>query len=88
MYKTVTLQDFINEFENMGRGEQFSLPALEALYNYLEDIYGPYELDVIELCCEFVEGSIEEALKEHNVEDVDDLDYIWQDGDNVLMYNN
>ena len=48
-------QEFAGEFERMGRGNQFSWIALEALFNWLDDGYVPYELDVIGLCCEFAE---------------------------------
>jgi len=55
MKKTISLEDFRDEFFNHGRGNQFSWNGLEALYNYLEEINSNYELDVIGLCCEFTE---------------------------------
>jgi len=47
-------QEFAGEFERMGRGNQFSWIALEALFNWLDE-FALYELDVIGLCCEFAE---------------------------------
>ena len=59
MHTTVTYAMFADAFRHMGRENQFSREALEALFNYLED-YEPdtgedLDLDVIGLCCEFTE---------------------------------
>jgi len=54
MYKTLTKSDFRDAFVRMGRKNNFSYDGLSALYDYLEEIqYG--ELDVIDLCCNFIE---------------------------------
>jgi len=56
IYKTIdTFCQFSDEFHRCGRGKQFSYEALEALYEYLEDLGEDYELDVVGLCCEFGE---------------------------------
>lgn len=56
MKQTINFHDFVDAFNRMGRSEQFSYSALKALFEYLEDIFdGDYELDVIALCCEWVE---------------------------------
>tara|TARA_R110000744_G_scaffold109286_1_gene206607 strand:+ start:231 stop:545 length:315 start_codon:yes stop_codon:yes gene_type:complete len=65
MIDTVNKYEFIDAFNKMGRGEQFSHFGLIALFDYLEmledDIGEPIELDVIAICCEYSEyGDLED----------------------------
>lgn len=53
--KTFDLYDFMREFERYDRGDRFSSEALEELYNYYDEFGEPYELDVIEICCNWTE---------------------------------
>lgn len=59
MYITVDSSMFIDAFRRMGRENQFSSEAMEALFehieNYEQETGAPLELDVIALCCEFAE---------------------------------
>ena len=59
MHITVTSAMFADAFRRMGRENQFSREALEALFeyieNYEEDTGSRVELDVVGLCCEFTE---------------------------------
>ena len=59
MHITVTSAMFADAFRRMGRENQFSREALEALFeyieNYEEDTGIRVELDVVGLCCEFTE---------------------------------
>lgn len=61
MHINVTSAMFADAFRRMGREDQFSREALEALFNYLEEYEEEtgfrVELDVIGLCCEFTEYS-------------------------------
>lgn len=60
--------DFIKEFENYGRGNQFTPYGFKALYEYLEEVFEDYkyELDVIGLCVEFTQyDSIKEAVSDY-----------------------
>ena len=51
MKQTVDYYGFVDTFNRMGRGEQFSYSALKALFKYLEDEYEvDYGLAVIALC--------------------------------------
>ena len=66
---TVTSNAFHDAFNKM-RPNQFSYDALDAMFEYLEDlsedIGEPLELDVIAICCEWVEyGSLEDAVLEY-----------------------
>lgn len=53
--KTFDLYDFKDEFERYDRGDNFSDEALERLFDYHDDMGEPYELDVIEICCNWTE---------------------------------
>ena len=59
MHITVDSFMFVEAFRRMGRENQFSREALEALFeyieNYEEDTGSSVELDVVGLCCEFTE---------------------------------
>lgn len=66
---------FCDRFVSMGRGEQFSREALGLLFDYYEGVDRDMELDVIGICCDWTEyENMEEIKKEHNVEDIDDLE--------------
>lgn len=69
MKSTVNLCDFINAFENHERTNQFSDEALEALFNYYEDLEAEtgdeIELDVIAICCEWTEYTSGELLGDY-----------------------
>ena len=55
---TVTEQIFLEEFRNSSRADQFSREALVAIFNYITEVEGEgseIELDVIAICCEYVE---------------------------------
>ena len=75
---------FREAFRLAGRMDQFSYEGLEVLFDYLdnlsEDTGEPIELDVIALCCEYYESSIEELIDNYNIDlsevDEDDPDSI------------
>lgn len=79
MKRTVDLHEFRESFKRMGRENQFSYDGLGALFNALEEIERDtgeeVELDVIALCCDFMEYDSLEALKEdyQDIETMDDL---------------
>jgi hypothetical protein len=54
---TVTEQIFLEEFRNSSRADQFSREALVAIFNYITEVEGgsEIELDVVGICCEYVE---------------------------------
>jgi len=66
MKQSVNMYDFERAFKNFER-DNFSYDGLKALFEYLEE-YGDgmgeeVELDVIALCCEYMEY---DSLKEYN----------------------
>lgn len=76
--KTFDLYDFRREFERYDRGDRFSDEALEELYNYYDDFGEPYELDVIEICCNWTEY---ENLEEYAKAYMDESDFEGMDDD-------
>ena len=75
---------FREAFRLADRSDQFSYEGFEVLFDYLdelsEDTGEPIELDVIALCCEYYESSIEELIDNYNIDmsevDEDDPDSI------------
>ena len=67
--------DFVNAFERYNRMDNFSREGLEVLFDYLEEVSGDdnLELDVVALCCEYNEGTIQEIIKDYNI-DLSDAD--------------
>ena len=62
MYITVDQPTFVNQFEAYGRADQFSYEALEALFEYYDEIED-FELDVIAICCDWSKyEDMEEAI--------------------------
>jgi len=64
IYKVISEQDFINEFHNYGRQDQFSDDGLRALYEWLIEDGNDVELDVLTICCEWVEIHIDDLDRE------------------------
>lgn len=71
------VSQFHDQFRQMGRSEQFSYEALGLLYEFLEEAIPEAELDVIALCCEFVESTFEDVARAYELEEDDNvLDYL------------
>jgi len=82
MKKTISKYEFIEEFKEMNRENNFSYEGRIALFDYLErleeDTGEEMELDVIAICCDFTEY---ESLEEFNntygkdCESIEDIEY-------------
>lgn len=58
MYITIdNASQFRDAFHKAGRGNQFSYEGVGLLFDYLEEVNPDYELDVVELCCEYSEDT-------------------------------
>lgn len=75
MKQTVHNTDFHNAFHSMGRGNQFSDDALNMLFNYFEEFDDEMELDVVSICCEYSESSVEQIIRDYSI----DCDFIEDD---------
>ena len=75
---------FREAFRIARRMDQFSHEGLEVLFDYLDELSGdigePVELDVVALCCDYYESSVEELIDNYNTDlsevDEDDPDSI------------
>lgn len=69
---TVNEYSFRREFANFNRDGQFTYAALDALFEYLEELERDcgeeYELDVVALCCDFAEDSAEDICIAYGVD--------------------
>ena len=85
----LNFSNFVDQFDRMGRKDQYSINALRELYDYYNDddflAVGEnfYQLDVIEICCEWTEYNKKEFLKRFdiNIEDylidsIEDFDFL------------
>jgi hypothetical protein len=76
MKQTVTFYDFQKAFQDL-RPNNFSYEGLRALFEYLEESEEStgeeIELDVIALCCDFIEyESIEDYRNDYSERAIDD----------------
>ena len=60
MKQTIYERDFIEAFKSYDREENFSYLGLCALFAFYDEVDPDYELDVIAICCEWVEYSDDE----------------------------
>ena len=68
MIQTINVYSFRDAFRAMGRANQFSYEGLGALFDYIEDVAPDSELDVIALCCECSEETVEEVAESYGLE--------------------
>ena len=81
MKQTVNIHEFRDAFYRMGRKDNFSYEGLEILFDYLEefnhdigeDIGEEIEFDVIALCCDYAESTIDELIIDYSI-DISDCD--------------
>lgn len=96
MFQRINVYQFRDAFRSMGRDDQFSYEGLEVLFDYLEDLEQdtgePVELDVIGLCCEFVEMDMNEVVDQYDLDvsecyDVESIEQLVEDflGDNTMV---
>lgn len=74
MKQTVYRNDFHDAFNRMDRGSQFSYEALNLLFDYFEEVDEDMELDVIAICCEYSEMTLDEVHNQYPTlfEDLED----------------
>ncbi len=69
-----SVSQFRDAFREMGRQNNFSYEGMEILFNYLEEYSEcteePIELDVIALCCDYSEDSVDDIISNYSI-DVD-----------------
>lgn len=76
IYQKITLHAFRDAFDRMGRGSQFTFDGLEVIFDYLASFDDDVELDVIAICCDFAEDTLDDlrqSLDMHEDADVNQL---------------
>lgn len=72
MKTTIDLHDFRDAFHRMNRADNFSHDGLRVMFEYLEelerDIGEEIELDVIALCCDYSEDTIENIAENYRLD--------------------
>lgn len=72
MKTSVNFSQFCDAFRAAGRNENFSYDGKRALYDFLEEMADQTgeegELDVIALCCEFAESTVEELINDYSID--------------------
>ena len=72
MKTTINQYEFCEAFANAERKENFSYEALELLFNYFEQYEEStgeeIELDVIAICCEYNEDTVEDIAKNYSID--------------------
>ena len=58
-----------DEFRAMDRHGHFSYEGMELLFNYLEELNPDYELDVVALCCDYSEDTVEDIAGMYHISD-------------------
>jgi len=88
MKQTIGLSQFQDAF-NAIRPNNFSYEGLEQLFNYFEsyedDTGEQIELDVIAICCEYQESTIEDIVNSYGIE-LDPDDDTQVNSDRVFAY--
>ena len=73
MKTTVSRHEFAHAFAAADRKENFSREALGLLFDYLEELDPDMELDVIAICCDYCEDTMEDIIHSYSI-DVEDMD--------------
>lgn len=72
MFQYVNFSRFCDSFRNLDRQDQFTSAGKRVLFDYLEqyeeDTGDSIELDVIALCCEYVESTHEEVIRDYSLD--------------------
>jgi len=72
MYQSISFGDFCDAFRAYDRNENFTYEGKRILFDYLEEYEDStgesIELDVIALCCEYSEDSIEDIINNYSID--------------------
>jgi hypothetical protein len=68
MKQTIQLHDFREAFRLFGRLDNFSREGLKLLFEYCEEIDPDMELDVIAICCDYSEDTVEGIAKNYIID--------------------
>ena len=77
MKESINFTRFVDLFNDMDRGENFTYEGKRALFEYLEqyeeDTGQEVELDIIALCCDYTEATPEEIRVEYDIPEEEEV---------------
>lgn len=77
VYEKYDFSMFYSRFKDYNRHKQFSVEGLRALFTHFSDIaddsMNAIELDVIGLCCDYSEDSLEYVLNYYELDSIEEL---------------
>jgi len=76
-YVEIDKPRFHDAFRAAGRQDQFSREALDLIYEYLNNFDEDVELDVVAICCEYVEDTPTEIAQSYDI----DLEHLYAAGE-------
>lgn len=83
------VSQFRDAFAAANRKEQFSYEALGVLFEYLEEVNPEYDLDVIELCCDYTEASAAYIADQYDIDtsegDAQEIVLAWLQDNGALV---
>ena len=89
MKQTVNFYGFQKAFQDL-RPNSFSYDGLRALFEYIEEIEDTHneemELDVIDLCCDYIEYANEEDYARDYSDDLEDNLAATSDSGSLIVY--
>lgn len=95
MKVSISTYEFVNMFENAGRGDNFSRLGRRKLAEYFEqlkeDLGTEIDTDVIAICCEYSEIDIKDIEHETGCKNLEDLRYsttVIDVDDETIIYQN
>lgn len=72
MFQSVNFSSFCDSFRALDRQDQFSYSGKRVLFDYIEELEAStgmaLELDVIALCCEYVESTHAEVMRDYSLD--------------------
>ncbi len=80
IYIEIDKPRFRDAFRAAGRQDQFSHEALDLLYDYLNNFDEDVKLDVIAICCEYVEDTPTEIAQSYDI----DLEHLIGADDEII----
>lgn len=68
IYSTIdNASQFRDQFHRAGRADQFSWIAQGLLFDYLSDCGSDVQLDVVGICCEFIEQEYKDIFNTYDI---------------------
>ena len=85
--QTVNFSMFRDAFQAV-RPDNFNYDGQRALFDYLEELGESVELDVIALCCDWQQMTLEEAQKQYNIpEDENVIEWLEDNTTVIRVYD-